>query len=424
MFNGPSSDFSSASQNSFEIEPNLFSNHGGDLQPSILNNDYELTTIDTDVGWGCIIRCTQMLIAQMLTFKLLGRDWRKLKNHQSPENFDKPGFSNSCEMTSTDKRNRAIYSNILSWFLDFPGNAFGIHTLCELITEELKSDGWEPGCWLGPATAANIISTSVIVAKCGLLAFQLSDLHIYIARDSLIDPEEVYPSEPESKRRDDDQVVILIPLRLGTSEFNKEYKNCLLKLFCFQNFLGIIGGRPRKSYYFIGCQGDELIYLDPHFVQNSPSDFRSDASSYHCKKPRTLNIMKLDPTLTLGFFFKSKEEFLEFKKFCDSSRVFYRTSEVENGVITEDGRPARKNAHDTAYCPMVSFGSRKDLDKSDLAILDFDDLEEVVIDKKTGKLIKSREKERSKSGISNNSQSQTSNRSDKRRHDSEPFVLI
>jgi cysteine protease ATG4 len=31
--------------------------------------------------------------------------------------------------------------------------------------------------------------------------------------------------------------------------------------------LGIIGGVPGKALYIVGFEGDEIIYLDPHYVQ-------------------------------------------------------------------------------------------------------------------------------------------------------------
>lgn len=378
--------------------------------------------LSSDVGWGCVIRCTQMLLAQALVIKLLTRSWRKLEtpkgakpkgaklhasinrnqtsSSSSSSVLPSPSFNmnsshsgfNSLNLTSLDKRNNSIYLNILSWFLDFPGNSFSIHTMCELIIEELKCDNWQPGQWLGPATAANIICQSVEIAKCGILSLQLADLHVYVARDSLIDPDEVYPHSSDSQLhpQPSDSVLILIPLRLGTSEFNLEYKNSILKLFCFDNFLGIIGGKPRKSFYFIGAQGDELIYLDPHFVQEAETSFGHggmiNTSSFHCQTPRTLNIAKIDPTMSLGFYFENKEEFDDFRKFCDASRVFYRTSDVDpqsspyrdtqfkSRTKSKNNKPSNPlNNHNNPACPMVSFGCRKDLDRSDL-IIDFDDL--------------------------------------------------
>ena len=33
-----------------------------------------------DTGWGCVIRVTQMFVAQMLVLKLMGRAWRRNEN--------------------------------------------------------------------------------------------------------------------------------------------------------------------------------------------------------------------------------------------------------------------------------------------------------------------------------------------------------
>ncbi len=51
-------------------------------------------------------------------------------------------------------------------------------------------------------------------------------------------------------------VIILIPLRLGIEQhINKVYISQLKNLFHWPQSLGIIGGRPRQSLYFVGYQG-------------------------------------------------------------------------------------------------------------------------------------------------------------------------
>lgn len=50
-------------------------------------------------------------------------------------------------------------------------------------------------------------------------------------------------------------VIVLVPVRLGGEEVNGIYIRPLQSLFSMTNCIGIIGGKPKHSLYFVGFQG-------------------------------------------------------------------------------------------------------------------------------------------------------------------------
>ena len=59
----------------------------------------------------------------------------------------------------------------------------------------------------------------------------------------------------------------MITTRVGLSSVDKKTYSHILELLSLDFSLGIIGGIPRKGLYFVGCENENLIYLDPHYVQ-------------------------------------------------------------------------------------------------------------------------------------------------------------
>ncbi|KAJ2358692.1 Cysteine protease atg4, partial [Coemansia erecta] len=102
-------------------------------------------------------------------------------------------------------------------------------------------------------------------------------------------------------------------------------------LFQIPQSVGLVGGKPSRSFYFIGRQGENLFYLDPHVTrQHMPqsgtldqettvSDSDSDASDfemfgvpetdeYHTTHICSMPIQRLDPSMLLGFLFNTEAE--------------------------------------------------------------------------------------------------------------------
>ena len=62
-------------------------------------------------------------------------------------------------------------------------------------------------------------------------------------------------------------VLILINLRLGIDGVNPIYYESIKSIFTFPQSVGISGGRPSSSYYFVGFQSNCLFYIDPHHTR-------------------------------------------------------------------------------------------------------------------------------------------------------------
>ncbi|XP_035755870.1 cysteine protease ATG4B isoform X2 [Egretta garzetta] len=263
----------------------------------------------SDTGWGCMLRCGQMIFAQALVCRHLGRDWRWIKGKRQTDN----------------------YFNVLNAFIDKKDSYYSIHQIAQMGVGEGKSIGQ----WYGPNTVAQVLKK--------LATFDTwSSLAVHIAMDNTVVMEEIrrlcqsnfpcagaaacpavesdvlyngYPEEAGVRDRLSlwKPLVLLIPLRLGLTEINEAYIETLKHCFMMPQSLGVIGGKPNSAHYFIGYVGEELIYLDPHTTQ--PAVEPNDSSclpdeSFHCQHPPCrMSIAELDPSIAVGFFCNTEEDF-------------------------------------------------------------------------------------------------------------------
>ncbi|KAF7393293.1 cysteine protease ATG4D-like [Vespula maculifrons] len=253
------------------------------------------STFTTDCGWGCMLRSGQMMMAQALVYHFLGRDWRWY-----PDQTIK-----TDEQNEEEKKHRMI----IKWFGDQPGphSPLSIHKLVSLGAQS----GKQIGDWYGPGSVAHLLSQAVKSAA--EIHKEFSNLCVYVAQDCAVyldDVKKLCETPNESWR----SLVLLVPLRLGTDKLNPTYIPCLTKLLELEFCIGIIGGRPRHSLYFIGYQEDKLIHLDPHYCQESVDMSKEmfSLSTFHCTSPRKMVLSKMDPSCCIGFYIHDKSSFDEF----------------------------------------------------------------------------------------------------------------
>ena len=130
---------------------------------------------------------------------------------------------------------------------------------------------------------------------------------------------------------------------------NPRYVPQLQTVLTWPHSIGIVGGRPSSSLYFVGFQGDNVLFLDPHETQQVCSHYAivvvvdlvldfvltgvsahvdalqdhscvlqvvpdaevGDASSYHCDRLRLMPLASIDPSLAIGFYCRSAGELAE-----------------------------------------------------------------------------------------------------------------
>eukprot|EP00112_Aurelia_sp_Birch-Aquarium-sp1_P000757 Seg1074.7 transcript_id=Seg1074.7/GoldUCD/mRNA.D3Y31 product="Cysteine protease ATG4B" protein_id=Seg1074.7/GoldUCD/D3Y31 len=294
----------------------------------------------SDSGWGCMLRCGQMMLAQAMILRHLGRKWK-----WKPKTTD------------------STYMMILKSFLERKDSLYSIHQIAQMGV----SEGKQIGQWFGPNTVSQVIRKLVMFDE-------WSNFAVHVAMDNTVviedikklckssysswecfgactseekegsPPGAVTPRETCSCGRSNGDkssvsrrsvnkrtsfprthsvgqrssssswrpLLLFIPLRLGLSEINSAYYPALKACLTMKESLGFIGGKPNHAHYFIGFNAHRLIYLDPHTTQPSINPTKYSAipdESYHCVYPCFMNFAELDPSIALGFYCGTEEEF-------------------------------------------------------------------------------------------------------------------
>lgn len=278
-------------------------------------------SLSTDSGWGCMLRTGQMLLAHGLLLHLMPPDWSWTPNlHSVKDDLD---LQDSHTFSSSDPRQRSsnlsrqlslgslldrpmegTHRRVVSWFADQPSAPFGIHKLVDLG----KSSGKRAGDWYGPSIVAHILRKAVNKSP------DVPRLSVYVAQDCTVYKEDVsslceWPGSDSATFWT--SVIILVPVRLGGQELNPNYIPCVKKLLGLHCCIGIIGGKPKHSLFFVGYQDNNLLYLDPHYCQPTVNVRKGNfpLESFHCKHPKKMPFSRMDPSCTVGFYAKNPNDF-------------------------------------------------------------------------------------------------------------------
>ena len=88
------------------------------------------------------------------------------------------------------------------------------------------------------------------------------DFKIALFLDSFIYWEKIVKKSNDWKN----SVYVIVPLRLGLEQINKEYLHQIKRVFTIPQTVGFVGGKEHYALYFVGLVEDHLLYLDPHMT--------------------------------------------------------------------------------------------------------------------------------------------------------------
>lgn len=309
----------------------------------LLNNK----AFSSDVGWGCMIRTSQSLLANALQAVVLGKDYE----HDS---------------TSIQKK----HEDILDLFQDSYDHPLSLQNFIRAASElplQVK-----PGEWFGPSAASLSIKR-----LCSTLKGDVPKLNVFVSESS-----DLYEDEMKAVfEKDASPLLILFPIRLGIDKINAIYYPSLLQLLSMKQSVGIAGGKPSSSYYFFGHQGSQLLYLDPHHLQA----VTDDSSTYHTSRCQMLPISDLDPSMVVGILIKDHDEFLSFKSQLTGTNIIIHVHDRQ-GSLRRKSMSALDARRDSEFVKVSSSDFQRPEDIGDFTDIgdeftdDGDDLDQSFVE--------------------------------------------
>ena len=296
-------------------------------------------TFTTDAWWGCMVRCGQMILSRAI-YRLLkskGLDTKMALYYTVPLFGNYPIREYNLHQYFQGMINK--YKELTN-LKESPDNEikefyppFAIRTLCDVgelyerTAGEWFSDVIITGVFRRISEYYDLFTHKELTVK--IMTFQscieMKDiLETCFVKKKFVKNNNQYIHYNGNYYYFDKLGIIFINVRVGLDKIPKDYYPGIKKLFTLKECIGIIGGKTRLAYYFIGYneEDDALLYLDPHVTKEADKviNMGNILSKHVNKEIHLLKMSKMSTAFTIGFCFRNYDEFLDMYEFWQKAK--------------------------------------------------------------------------------------------------------
>ena len=283
-------------------------------------------TLSRDSGWGCMIRCGQMIMSRAIykylkseknstekaiievikLFLDIPYDLKNIPNFFTPILTKNPYINNETKILPPFSIQMHCFLGNL--YNKYAGEWFSDVNICQNYKDLNDNLNIFPN--LKIFSFISELNMADVMEKCFEIVNNL-DNNENIDITTFNNKKYIFKKSG----------LIFVSMRLGITKVSGEYFSSIKYLFQCKECIGIIGGETNLAHYFIGYNDKgNLIYLDPHITREGVVELNEDSiiNDYLNKNLLELSMNDMSTALSVGFLFRNKKEFEDLIKFMEN----------------------------------------------------------------------------------------------------------